>query len=163
MDDLIASDLERTVNETPVREERNSIEKYTDWYFRPKAFERWNNGRIYEYLGIKHVKKALMGTLGKRFRKMGMDKDKPNTYFIGRKRDKTSIKKYELKARINEAVHTVFGLHCSYYFISDLIERDYSNSTFEATFFVLNASLLMLQRYNRAIVYNVLERRNKKK
>ena len=45
-----------------LKTDRGFVEKYTDWYFMPKAFER--NGKFYEYIGIKQFKKLVMNTAG---------------------------------------------------------------------------------------------------
>ena len=49
-------------------------QKVMDFYFRPKRIERWKNGKLYEILGIKIVKKVCV-YIGDEF---GSD-----SYFIG--------------------------------------------------------------------------------
>ncbi|MBI4448178.1 hypothetical protein HY643_04300 [Candidatus Woesearchaeota archaeon] len=140
--------------------DKGLFQKITEWYFEPKSFEK--SGKLYEYLGIKYFKKLVMGTTGK-LRKMLGDGKEPSNYFIGEKRNSESLKQFEKGSRLNERIHgplTLFFLPLLAY---SLGEDHYGTAIFNGLNILLNGYLTMLQRYNRARVYNVLERRNKKK
>ena len=49
------SELERDVTN---HASKGLGQRVTDLYFRPKRIERWKNGKLYELLGIKIVKKV---------------------------------------------------------------------------------------------------------
>lgn len=146
------SDLEdRLDSET----DKSFIEKSTDWYFAPKSFER--SGKLYEALGVKKFKKLIMGTVGRAFKKIGMDETK-GTYFIGKERNKKTIKQYELLARINETIHAPITAYCVYKLVEDLGNNNYGGAIGNGIALSINGYCTMVQRYNRARVYNTLDK-----
>jgi len=146
------SDLEdRLDSET----DKSFIEKSTDWYFAPKSFER--SGKLYEALGVRQFKKLIMGTVGRLFKKMGMD-ETTGTYFIGKERNKKTIKQYELMARINETIHAPFTAYFGYKLAEDLGNNNYSGAIGDGIALLINGYCTMVQRYNRARVYNTLDK-----
>ena len=135
--------------------EKSRFERVTDWYFEPKSFER--SGKLYESLKIRLFKKLIMGSVGFAFKKAGKN-DVPRTYFVGKQRTGDSLKTYELFARINEMIHVPLAVTMSYYCLEKISNDDYSGAIVSGFFAVLNAYCVMLQRYNRARVYNTLDK-----
>jgi len=144
------SELELELQEEAPKDNRRFLEKMTDWYFRPKSFER--SGKLYEALGIKTFKKIVRKTTG-----IGYDHGGSN-YYIGDKRDKASIKRWELKSRINEAIHSPVTIFFGYDLVKNASEGNVGASIFDAVALAINGYCSMLQRYNRARAYNVMER-----
>jgi len=135
--------------------DKSSIERYTDWYFAPKSFER--SGRLYESLGVKPFKKLVMGTVGR-----PLKRDQASNYFIGRPLNNRAMKRYELMTRLNETIHAPFTAF-AIYIISEWIEKgNYGDVIFGAIPFLINGYSTMLQRYNRARIYETIKKREKK-
>lgn len=146
------SDLERELDSTEL-DDRSIWQKVKDFYFEPKGVERWNNGRIYEWTGMKKFKKVC-GYIG---RKMGKDHGRENNYFIWDKSE-DGLREFEKKTRVNEGVHfvtTVFPAMC---FIPGWIDGDPLSVYVGGVLIAINAYSLLLQRYNRSRIYNVLDR-----
>lgn len=149
------------VMENPIFKASGSVlEDALEWYFRPKEIEKWQNGRIYEVMGIKHVQKAVLAFVGF----VGIHPDGPQTnYFIGPKRTAEGLVKFEKSTRFNESVHASavpMGVACIA--LLTALAKDYASPMIvPATLCVAgtfaNAALAMLQRYNRTRIYTVLE------
>lgn len=135
--------------------DKSFIEKSTDWYFAPKSFER--SGKLYEALGVRPFKKLVMGTFGKLHKILGADKTGSN-YFIGQDRSKRGLKKFEAETRFNEFVHAPFTAYCGYKLAEDLGNNNYSGAIVDGIGLLINGYCTMLQRYNRARVYNTLDK-----
>jgi len=145
-------DLEgRLYSET---DEDSFIGRSADLYFRPKSFER--SGKIYEALGVKQFKKFVMGTIGRISKKVREDKT-TGTYFIGKERNRKTIKQYEITARINELVHAPATAYFGYKLAEDLGCGNNSGAVGDVIWLLVNGYCTMLQRYNRARVYNTLD------
>ena len=86
-----------------------------DLYFRPNRIERWKNGKLYEILGIKNVKKVCV-YIGNAF---GWD-----NYFIG-DRSAEGLRAYEKRTRISEAIHGPVTMLLVYRMIFYLVEGAY--------------------------------------
>ena len=150
------SGLERELYSTDI-DERSFWRKVTDPYFTPKSIERWRNGKIYEALGVKYVQKLVMGTVGKLLRKLGADEDAGN-YFIGKIPNLEALRTFEAGTRLNELIHAPQIAWNSYELAKDLGDGNHGGAIFRGAFLLLNTSLTMLQRYNRARTYNVIKR-----
>ena len=148
--------------EEPIKK-RSKLGKIADMYFRPKFFEK--SGRIYKWMGIKYFQKAVMGTVGKSMRKSGGGWTADN-YFIGKKRDTDSLKYFESKTRFNETVHAPVALYgtilCAINLPDAMAKNDYSGFIIGGALLFLNGYITMLQRYNRARVYEAIEHRGRK-
>lgn len=156
---FVRSNLEDSlcsIGEQPKIDGRTAFRKVTDLYFKPKFFEK--KGNIYRALGIKPFQKLVMGTIGRLFR-MGVVVNTPETYFIGKSKSVKSLKKYESLARISEMVHTPITAVTGYGLVQGLAEGNYGDAAGNALGLVLNTYCIMLQRYNRARVYDVIERK----
>jgi len=120
-----------------------------DLYFRPKRIEKWQNGRLYELLGIKIFKKVPVH-IG---RTSGWD-----SYFIG-DGGHAGLKAYEKRTRMSEAIHAPITILLTYRIISLLVEGRYVGAAIIGPLWFLNALPTALQRYNRAKIESVLERK----
>ncbi len=123
-------------------------QKAMDLYFRPKRLEEWKTGRFYELLGIKIFKKVCVYIA----RTLGWD-----SYFIG-DGSQEGLKAYEKRTRISEAIHSPVTMLLTYQIISFLVEGSYVGALIIGPFWVLNALLTALQRYNRVKIGSVLHR-----
>jgi hypothetical protein len=127
-------------------------------YFEPKSAERWNDGRIYEWIGLK-VFKNVCTYFG---RKMGKDGGQKNNYFIWYKSE-NGIKEFEKKTRFNEGMHligTVVPVVC---FTPGWIDGDPFVVYVGGVLTAINAYSLLLQRYNRSRIYSTLDKMESRK
>jgi len=130
------------------RASRGLGQKAMDLYFRPKRIERWQNGRLYELLGIKIFKKVCVYIA----HQFGWD-----SYFIG-DGSQEGLKAYEKRTRISEAIHSPVTMLLTYQIISFLVEGSYVGAVIIGPFWFLNALPTALQRYNRVRIGSVLHR-----
>lgn len=156
MDNQI-SDLEKELYQESLEEtdNRGFLNRMTDWYFRPKSFER--SGKLYETLGIKRVKKVcdLIGKL------VGENPTIPNNYRLWDK-TKEGLKKFDYKTRMTEALHTFFGASSATLGAGEVMDGDVGGSIFMGVVLGVNVYASMLQRYNRARLHNVIDRMEEK-
>ena len=158
------SDLERQLHseaDTPFERESfwhkaGDIGKYIlDLYFKPKSFER--SGKIYEALGVRQFKKFMfngdyMNALLKKF---------DHNYKLIR--NKSYARDREVATRIFEGVHIGGCSIMVYCLIYSLADGDYKNAAINTALnTVVNIYPTMLQRYNRARIYNILDLAQKK-
>ncbi|MFC1698067.1 hypothetical protein ACFL1H_07015 [Nanoarchaeota archaeon] len=135
-------------------ESQNTLyHKIQELYFGPKFFER---GKFYEYLGVKPIKKLFMypGTkLHTYLTKKFCNKKLTTNYILSDERDLESLKEFNSGTKFNEIIH---GGWLYYFGTATLLGKcELSN---EMIFFhVLNTAILMVQRYNRARVYNTID------
>ena len=146
------------LEERTLGDDRNAFIKATDIYFKPKFFEK--SGRIYEWLGVKPFKKLLMGTIGRAFRSAGMD-DISWSYFIGRGSNK-DVSHYETLARISETVHMPLTILAGSALAPNVAEGDITNIIGASMGILINGYCTMLQRYNRARAYRILEKKGER-
>ena len=130
------------------RTRRGLGQKALDLYFRPKRVEKWKEGRLYELLGIKMVKKVCV-YIGRKF---GWE-----FYFIG-DRSQEGLMAYEKRTRINEAKHSPLAVLLTYEIISVFVEGNYAGVLIVGPIWLLKALPAALQRYNRVKVNSVLHR-----
>lgn len=113
----------------------------SDAYFAPKQFEK--NGTIYKLLGV-HIFKRFLPTFGDyAIRITGVSLLKGYSA--------SELKNYEVLTRIYETIHLVAG-------ILYLVFLPFSLISCSANL-VINFYPIMVQRYNRARVYKILQRR----
>ena len=144
------SELER---ELPNHPSRGLGQKVMDFYFCPKRIERWKNGRLYEILGIKIVKKVCV-YIGHQF---GWD-----NCFIG-DRSAEGLRAYERRTRIGEAIHSPITMSMAYQMISYLVEGRYAGVVILGILGAASGFATALQRYNRVRIENVLHRMTSRK
>lgn len=130
-------------------------EKITDIYFKPKSFERSSN--VYEWLGVKYFKKALMGTIGRIFRSGKKHADFNSNYFIWPDRSNKSLIRFERKTRFNELWHVPWIPFCTYCAVDSFAQGKKGEGIFYVVTMLINTYAAMLQRYNRARIYNTIE------
>lgn len=148
----VFSDLERSIQEENMGGRRKVIDNTTDWYFRPKSFER--EGSLYEILGVRYIKKIceLIGKIH------GKNPRHKNNYRIWSK-TKKGLKEFDYQTRFNEATH-LFFMSCSGICAFDQFTTDdFVRGGLNAGLTILNAYCIMLQRYNRGRLYNVIDRK----
>lgn len=146
------SELERKLNSIDMGI-GGFIDRTTDWYFRPKQFER--SGKLYEYLGVRWLKK-LTDWQGKIYGKKPKYK---NNYRLWDK-TKEGLIAFDSQTRKNEAWHTFFTCY-TVAFATKLVMGESDNpgySIFFGTCLVVNIYAIMLQRYNRARLHNVIDK-----
>lgn len=136
--------------------ERTTFDKVKEAYFRSRDFE--GKGGIYESLGVKFIQKMVMNTAGK-IGKMGGLHRCANTYFLADGRSLVNLETYRKGTRLNETLHGIQIPLNLLWIAGYLADEKYVCSGIWAGFLVLNASMVMLQRYNRARVEKVIERR----
>ena len=153
------SGLEKSYSELHLFQQNESfwhkadkMAKYVlDLYFKPKPFER--NGKLYRVLGVKRFKKFMFNgdymnaLLRKIYPKYRLVKDEDSARF------------WEFCTRIYEGVHLGgCGLMITK-IVDRLADTDYKGAAiYTALNTVVNIYPIMLQRYNRARIYNVLGR-----
>jgi hypothetical protein len=135
------------------------LREISNLYFAPKSIEKWKDGRVYEVLGVKYVKKV--------FRKIFVpakeqERDQfASNYFIGKRPSLKALKEFESGTRFNELVHTPLIVLAGYETVKLLGESKYVEAIIMGALLLMNASCTMLQRYNRTKIYNVMDRREK--
>ncbi len=122
------------------------FEKVLDLYFRPTRLERWQNGRVYELLGIRVVKRLVVAIGTSVF---GLDGTSENRYFI-RDISAQGLSAYERRRRISEAIHAPITLFLTFAVIHALLEHKYAIAAVAAGWWLLNGLPAALQRYNRS-------------
>jgi hypothetical protein len=123
-------------------------------YFSPKPFEK--NGKIYEYLGIKQFKKALMGSAGKLLRAKKPD---AFNYFIGQKISTERLEIFAAATLLNESVHVMGQVGLGGLLLIDFAYGNYGLAAASGIVSIPNLYLIALQRYNRERILNVLDHR----
>ena len=88
-------------------------EKFKTWrnyYFSPKDFEKKNNWKIYEKLGVKKFQSALMGTIGRILPKNYWNW---SNYHIWKTVNKETLNEFINRTKFNESVHVIGVLMCT--------------------------------------------------
>ncbi len=139
---------------------KSTFRKITDLYFAPKSFEK--DGRVYEFLGVKYAQRIVMATAGKLRRKK--DEGCPSNYFIGKNPHLESLMIFERGTRFNETTHAPVVLLETCCLAATLSQENmnYTSVGVITGALILNFYLTILQRYNRARVYNVIEKMKNK-
>ena len=117
-----------------------------DLYFCPKRIEKWNDGRLYELLGIRLFKKVCV-FIAKQLRW--------ESYFIN-DGSREGLRAYERRTRINEAIHSPLAMFLTYKMLSLLFEGSYVGAFIVAPIWILNVLPTLLQRYNRLRILKLL-------
>ena len=146
------SGLERELESVDL-DSRSLGQKAKDLYFKPKGIERWKNGRIYEWIGVKKFKK-LCEYIG---HKVGINNTYQNNYFIW-DRSPEGLRAFEKKTRFNEAVHLIPTTFCILAAVGMYATGKTDSGIFQTTLAVLNSYPVILQRYNRTRIENILDR-----
>jgi hypothetical protein len=128
--------------------------RFWTWYFTPHRFENYNNGRLYEILGIRFFKRYLptsgdIVTRHRHLRRIAFDQDGVLS----------SLKRYELQTRNYEGRH-IFGA-LSMLVISWWSIEFYGKGNWLVLLvgnIIINGYPIMLQRYNRIRILSVLNR-----
>lgn len=133
-------------------------------WFRTKSFEK--GGRVYELLGVRQYKKGLIKALRFFGRKRENELNGTN-YFVGEDLSAKSLEEYDSETRNNELLHTlgfIGGTALSYGYLSQ-VQNKWGALAWCATAipWTLNElAIVLTQRYNRARIYSILERKKAK-
>lgn len=111
-----------------------------DWYFEPKSFEK--SGKLYEILGVKIFQKLLFGL-----------KEIYSLDAAG------GILPFEKSTRVLEAIHIVEGSIVAVITAGCIAFKILPASLGISINIIANIYPIMLQRYNRARVYGILEKK----
>ena len=122
-------------------------------YFKPQDWERWKDGLVYKCLGVDFFK-TVVPTQGRIISKIF------DLHPIRKAENKEEgLKEYEPWTRLYETVHLVGGSICTIangmIFIDKGIEEALPGIIANLA---VNIYPVMLQRYNRAMIYNALEK-----
>ncbi len=131
-----------------------AISGWGELYFRPRNFERAGDGRMYRWLGVQYFKKIVPsgGTYWRKlFKEKGPVKDATDK--------KQALRDHEPFTRIAEGYHAGFSVAAL-----GVITHSYSEGNSSTLWIILGNLLanfypLLLQRYNRARIYNTIEGR----
>ncbi len=93
-----------------------------DLYFRPKRFERWGEGRVYEWLGVRPFKKVVV-LVGRRL--LGLGREVDNSYFIS-DRSAEGLRAFERRTRTSEALHAPTAALLAWGGITRLAQGDFA-------------------------------------
>jgi hypothetical protein len=132
-------------------EEKLEINPKTEWYFKPRDWERHEEGLIYQRLGVKFFKK-IVPTLGEYVNHI------INVHPIRDAESKEeALKEIEGFTRIFEVAHTIGLAVMTPCILMPIIYGDYVDAArVTAVTLSINIYPIMLQRYNRARIYNAL-------
>ena len=153
------SGLERRLyTEVPPSDKKKFVNKATDWYFMPKSFEK--NGRLYGALGVRHFKKLCAETYRKLVKKLfGTERAHfVNNYLIW-DFSEDGLRKFDYATRINEGIHLLAAALFTSQTVDYLSDGRYGMAALGSG---LNLALgvypILTQRYNRARIYNTVEK-----
>lgn len=133
--------------------DRVFAKKCLDIYFEPKGFEKWKGGRVYEWLGIGYLQKTF-----DKYIIPSSVKGKNTTWTVG-KPNKENLKKFKSASLINETVHSLAALPAVILIPPNLYEGNYLTTLGISLIALPSIALSLLQRYNRARVQNVLDKK----
>ena len=116
-----------------------------------EIFEKWQNGRVYELLGVKYFQKAYLATVGK----IAL----PNGKWINK--TKRGFENFDFSTKLYETIHTVFGIAYACYDLNHYQSNESVKNLLGGCLInaLINIYPIMLQRYNRARVENILDKR----
>ena len=151
------SKLERKLESTD-ESDVSFWQRLKDLYFEPKGIERWQNGKVYEFLGVRCIKKICdkIGDI-----RYGKKPNHRNNYKIW-DATKEGLKAFERETRHNETIHSPITILMIYGAIDSLGKGNYYYAAFDAALVLLNGYCTMLQRYSRVRLYNTIDRIEKR-
>ena len=122
-----------------------------EFYFKPRGFEKI----FYEKIGMKQFHSLYSATVGKVvLYTAGIDRWLADSF-------DTSLIKQEKWSRYYESIHVVAGLVMTSLMTYSYAEENYSNALFSASSNVLiNILPVLMQRYTRSRIYEILKRRS---
>jgi len=132
-------------------DEQSIWRKIAEYYFEPKKFERWRDGRIYELIGVKHFKNFVTKSMEK--------------YSGNKFQDNYFIQNYSTKGlhdflnqTVNNELYHLIAIIPTLMFIPGWIEREPLSLWLGIPVSLLNFYTILIQRYNRSRIYNALDR-----
>jgi hypothetical protein len=137
-------------------EKTTFADKFENWYFEIKPFEK--NGKVYEYLGVQYFRKLVMGPIRKKLRKWDIGEEQSN-YRIGKNTSIEKMLEYEKKNLSNEKIHFNNSQFGGFIVATGLITGVWPASILGGAFMLADIYCVMLQRYNRARLQNIIEKK----
>ncbi|MBT7902764.1 hypothetical protein HN587_02800 [Candidatus Woesearchaeota archaeon] len=95
-----------------------------------------------------------MNTFGRLTRK-----SVPSNYRVGTNRSISDLKKYEVGTRLNELIHAPQIIWNAYELVQHVSNGNTGSAFYWGALLFVNTYCTLLQRYNRARVYNTLEQK----
>ena len=133
------------------------LEGFGESYFRPRSGE----GRLYEALGVRSFRRAVLFTTGSLHRLFRLSRLGLKNYFLdgGSYRD---VKRFETWTRINEGTHLllapVFLSSCAL----SAVHGNLGAAVAYGVSAMVNQWCIFLQRYNRTRLYRLMDRMARK-
>ena len=137
-------------------------QKIKDVYFEPKGFEKWENGRIYEWVGTRKIKTYLI-----RDREIEEGNRLRNNYFL-QNRSVEGLEDFIKETRFNEGTHlsqaiifisSISGIYVLFGF--GIAQTAVAMPSILGAMASLHP--IMIQRYNRTRIDNIIERMKSRK
>ncbi|MBI1934982.1 hypothetical protein HYS31_00940 [Candidatus Woesearchaeota archaeon] len=131
---------------------KSAARQISDFYFEPKSFEK--NGKLYEQLGVKQFKKKLIQALD-------IIHGKENNYYRRRYnevRSKPTLLSLSGGMRCAELLHLALEFVFAYAALDYADKGDYFYASLSGAAGIVNTYLLILQRYNRFRVYDLIDK-----
>ena len=154
------SNLEEKIYEETNIEDSRLFSKSSDFYFKPKFFEKWGNGRIYEFACVKPLK-SLYTKIGKKIVKKATgsyDIDRENNYFIWDSSEE-GLKKFDYQTRKNEAIHLIPSFIFSGFTLINLLVGNYIVAGIDTiSNLAVGIGPVLVQRYNRTRLHKVINK-----
>jgi len=134
-------------------------QKMAEWYFTPNKIERWRNGRMYELLGVRWYKDHMpIQENDRALRKKGI-----RPIFVLDSLE-SGLEEWEKRTRGFEKMHGVSGIILAVLTNPLIISGHYEIATMNTLLnVIINFYPVLTQRYNRARIYNILEKREGRK
>lgn len=147
--------LEKIVNSDQAKDVP-PISRFGECYFGPRSFERKGDGALYRWLGVHYFKKVVP-TCGSFVNRLFNSHPITGAKTIEEK--EKALRGWEPWTRAYESLHLLCGVWTASMMYGPISDGQYKEAT---TMFLLNiiGNLypVMLQRYNRARIYNALEK-----
>jgi hypothetical protein len=124
---------------------RNFGKRCLDAYFKPRDFEKWGDGRVYEWLGVRYFQRAYNLTIGKFISSFPGDNEKK---WI-RNKSPSGLREFYLTTKVIEGIH-LFAIPV---FLLVPGPIGYLLNLFA------NIYPIISQRYNRARVQNLFDKK----
>ncbi len=123
------------------------------WYFEPRAFERWEEGLLYKVLGVHYFKKIVPtgGEYVNRIIGYHPIKDAESR--------EEGLINWEKHTRVCETAHCIFSVIMLLPALAEIADGDHTRAVITTAVNIAgNVYPILLQRYNRARIYNALEK-----
>jgi len=132
------------------------ISRFGECYFGPRSVEKKGDGALYRKLGVHYFKK-IVPTRGSFVNRLFNSHPIAGAKTIEEKEE--ALREWELGTRFYESLHLFGGAWTASKIYDALSNGQYKEATMLAFInIIVNLYPVMLQRYNRARIYNALEK-----